>query len=133
MGGYSCQGNGLCRHILNCWQPMAISAAVPIYTASAPSARHFAKSADVLSPPPAIIDILSLSPYFLNSIYCPGNAAIIGMPTFSLTKRSVAPVPPPKPSKAIKSTPASSQDLYIIFNVSAADFCTHRNSAGIFL
>ena len=57
----------------------------PEATASAPRARHLAKSAAVRKPPPAIREILSLTPRSVRTLKARGNAAKMGMPTFSLT------------------------------------------------
>ena len=58
---------------------------------------------------------MSETPFFtprsLSSLKALGMAVNTGIPTFSLTYLSVAPVPPPKPSRAIKSTPDSTNIL----------------------
>src|SRR6056297_2740110 len=51
-------------HILYCSQPMAIKAAVPIATASAPMAMTFTKSVDILKPPVMIREMSCTPPLF---------------------------------------------------------------------
>jgi hypothetical protein len=50
---------------------------------------------------------LSLTSSSFRYLKALGSAAIKGIPTLSLTYKFVAPVPPPNPSRDMKSTPAS--------------------------
>ena len=86
--------------------PNAISAAVPIDTASAPKAKAFATSAPFLIPPETIN-------WTCRWRFCSCNAstderiqARVGIPTCSIKISCVAAVPPCIPSITIASAPA---------------------------
>ena len=90
---------------------MAISAAVPIYTQSAPSAIAFITSALLRILPDAMIEMLSRIPSSLRRLSTLASASSMGIPTLSLIRVGAAPVPPLKPSIAMMSAPLLAMPL----------------------
>ena len=87
--------------------PSAISAAVPIETASAPSAKALATSAPLLTPPETMSCTCRCRPSSCSAAVACGTAASVGMPTCSMNASWVAAVPPCIPSTTTTSAPAA--------------------------
>ena len=92
--------------MLRALSPIAISAAVPIETASAPSASAFATSAPLRIPPETISCTFRCMPSSWSASTAIRVAGSVGIPTCSMKTSCVAAVPPCIPSTTITSAPA---------------------------
>lgn len=101
------------------WQPMAMSAAVPMATASAPRAMAFTMSTLLRMVPLATRLTRLRRPSFRRRLSTAARASSVGMPTLSRVCVGAAPVPPRRPSMTMTSAPDRAMPL-----VMAAALCT---------
>ena len=101
------------------WHPIAMSAALAQYTASAPSATARTTSAELRTDPPATRLTLERMPSSCRRLSTEASASSRGMPTLSRMRAGAAPVPPRKPSTTTTSAPARAAPLAM-----AATLCT---------